>query len=150
MAGESFKTWLIASRQLPNVDWASERDVTTTQPKGMLLIGRTRTIEIDRDQRESLERFRQHLWNPEVIVYDELYARPSSSWHDPPLTNRSQRCHRRRSSSTTRAMTSRSEGRDERGPGLGVDRDPRPADRSSFVRQVQSGLPGSSMLARWN
>lgn len=75
MAGESFKTWLIASRQLPNVDWASERDVTTTQPKGMLLIGRTRTIEIDRDQRESFERFLQHLWNPEVIAYDELYAR---------------------------------------------------------------------------
>jgi Domain of unknown function (DUF4263) len=67
--------WLIASRQLPNVDWASERDITTAQPKGILLIGRTSTIEHDRDQRESFERFRQHLWNPEVIAYDELYAR---------------------------------------------------------------------------
>lgn len=67
--------WLIASRQLPNVDWASERDITTAQPKGILLIGRTSTIEHDRDQRESFERFRQHLWNPEVIAYDELFAR---------------------------------------------------------------------------
>jgi len=67
--------WLVASRQLPNLDWANDRDITTAQPKGILLIGRTSTIGNDRDQRESFERFRRHLWNPEVIAYDELYAR---------------------------------------------------------------------------
>ena len=67
--------WLVASRQIPNSEWAAARDITTAQPKGILLIGRTTTIQDDRDQRESFERFRQHLWNPEVIAYDELYAR---------------------------------------------------------------------------
>jgi hypothetical protein len=67
--------WLISSRQLPNVDWAAERDITTAQPQAILLIGRTGSIENDREKRESFERFRQHLWNPKVVTFDELYAR---------------------------------------------------------------------------
>jgi len=67
--------WLVASRQLPNSEWASERDITTAQPKGILLIGRLSTIGDDREKCESFERFRRHLWNPDVITYDELYAR---------------------------------------------------------------------------
>ncbi len=67
--------WLVASRQLPNSEWASERDLTTAQPKGILVIGRTGTIDDDREKRESFERFRQHLWNQEVVAYDELYRR---------------------------------------------------------------------------
>ena len=67
--------WLVASRQLPNAEWAADRDITTAQPKGILLIGQTRTIEGDREQRESFERVREHLWNPAVITYDELFAR---------------------------------------------------------------------------
>jgi hypothetical protein len=60
---------------LPNVEWASEREITTASPKGILLIGRQSEIEGNREQRESFERFRRHLWNPEVITYDELYER---------------------------------------------------------------------------
>ena len=68
--------WLIASHsQLPQIEWATGRDVTTAQPKGILLIGRLSEIEDDRERRESFERFRRHLWNPEVITFDELYER---------------------------------------------------------------------------
>jgi hypothetical protein len=68
--------WLVASHSdFPNIEWASERDLTTAQPKGILLIGRLSEIAVDREQRESFERFRRHLWNPEVITYDELYER---------------------------------------------------------------------------
>jgi hypothetical protein len=66
--------WLTQSRQLPNVDWAQKRGLTTAQPRGILLIGKTGRLQ-DRDQRESFERFRRHLWNPEVLTYDELYKR---------------------------------------------------------------------------
>ncbi|MHB8960441.1 MAG: Shedu anti-phage system protein SduA domain-containing protein [Candidatus Limnocylindrales bacterium] len=67
--------WQVSSRQLPNAEWAMHRDLTTAQPEGILLIGRLRSIETDREQRESFERFRRHLWNPRVITFDELYAR---------------------------------------------------------------------------
>jgi hypothetical protein len=60
---------------MPNIEWASERDITTAQPKGILLIGRLSPIQNDREQLESLERFRRHLWNPEVLTFDELYER---------------------------------------------------------------------------
>jgi hypothetical protein len=67
--------WQVASRQLPNSDWASERDITTAQPEGILVIGRLSSIDDNREKEESFERFRRHLWNPKVITYDELYAR---------------------------------------------------------------------------
>ena len=46
-----------------------------------MIIGRTASLEstdgttLSRERRESFERFRRHLWNPEVITYDELLAR---------------------------------------------------------------------------
>ena len=68
--------WLVESHSdLPNVEWASERDITTAQPKGILVIGRLSSIARDREQKESFERFRRHLWNPEVVTFDELYDR---------------------------------------------------------------------------
>lgn len=81
--------WIVSSRQLPNAEWARERDITTAQPKGILLIGRLSAITDDREQRESFERFRRHLWNPEVITFDELYERAAfivarTSVEDPP------------------------------------------------------------------
>lgn len=69
--------WLVQSRQLPNVDTMDERDITTAAPEGILVIGRLSTIANDREQRESFERYRNHLWNPKVITYDELYTRAS-------------------------------------------------------------------------
>lgn len=67
--------WQVASRQLPNSEWASEREITTAQPEGILVIGRLSSIDDDREKEESFERFRRHLWNPKVLTYDELYAR---------------------------------------------------------------------------
>ena len=67
--------WQVASRQLPNSEWASKRDITTAQPEGILVIGRLSNIEDNREKEESFERFRRHLWNPKVVTYDELYAR---------------------------------------------------------------------------
>lgn len=68
--------WDIASHSdLPNVEWTYERGITTAQPKGILLIGRLSSISRHREQRESFERFRRHLWNPEVITFDELLDR---------------------------------------------------------------------------
>lgn len=68
--------WQVMSRQRPNSKWADERDITTAAPEGILVIGRTSSLADD-EQRESFERFRNHLWNPKVITYDELYARAS-------------------------------------------------------------------------
>jgi hypothetical protein len=68
--------WLVAAHSdLPNIEYASDRDITTAQPKGILVIGSLSEVEDDREQRESFERFRRHLWNPEVLTYDELYER---------------------------------------------------------------------------
>lgn len=67
--------WVLASQQPNNYDWARDRDLTTSQPRGILLIGSLSDIASSREQRESFERFRRHLWNPEVLTYDELYAR---------------------------------------------------------------------------
>jgi hypothetical protein len=68
--------WQVMSRQRRNSKWAEERDITTAAPEGILVIGRTSTLADD-EQRESFERFRNHLWNPKVITYDELFARAS-------------------------------------------------------------------------
>lgn len=67
--------WQFSSHQLPNSEWARERDITTAQPEGILVIGRLSSLGDDREKEESFERFRRHLWNPKVITYDELYAR---------------------------------------------------------------------------
>lgn len=68
------RQWETQARQLPNVEVMAERGITTADPKGILLIGRTRALT-DREKKESFERFRQHLWNPEVLTYDELFER---------------------------------------------------------------------------
>ena len=68
------------SRTDANRDWAEDQNVTTVQPKGILLIGNLAQLEGETasettTRRESFERFRRSLWNPEVLTYDELLER---------------------------------------------------------------------------
>jgi hypothetical protein len=63
-----------------NRDWAEDENITTVQPKGILLIGRLAQLEGQTaadgtTRRETFERFRRSLWNPEVLTYDELLDR---------------------------------------------------------------------------
>lgn len=57
-----------------NRRWLEERGISVIQPRGILLIGHTGHLDSD-DKRETFERFRRNLWNPEVLTYDELLAR---------------------------------------------------------------------------
>lgn len=57
-----------------NRRWLEERGIAVVQPKGILLIGHTGHLDTD-DKKETFERFRRNLWNPEVLSYDELLAR---------------------------------------------------------------------------
>jgi hypothetical protein len=66
--------WEFESRVRPNSDWGRDRGIDTAQPKGILLVGRLRTITTS-EARESFERFRRHLWNPEILTYDQLFQR---------------------------------------------------------------------------
>ena len=50
------------------------QDVHTVSPKGIVIIGRTTQLN-DRNKRNSFERYRQSLHNPEIITFDELYER---------------------------------------------------------------------------
>lgn len=50
------------------------KDIYTVSPKGIIIIGRTSKL-IDRNIRNSFERYRRSLHNPEIITFDELYER---------------------------------------------------------------------------
>lgn len=68
------------SRTDANRDWAEDENITTVQPKGILLIGRLAQLEGQTaadgtTRRETFERFRRSLWTPEVVTYDELLDR---------------------------------------------------------------------------
>ncbi len=69
-------TWEIeGSRTQANTeDITQNQSVYTIQPKGIVVIGKLSQV-IDRDKRNSFERYRGSLHNPEVITYDELYER---------------------------------------------------------------------------
>lgn len=49
-------------------------DIHTVSPKGIVIIGRTSELS-DRSKRNSFERYRRSLHNPEIITFDELYER---------------------------------------------------------------------------
>jgi hypothetical protein len=68
------------SRTDANRDWAEDENITTVQPKGILLIGRLAQLEGQTaadgtTRRETFERFRRSLWTQEVLTYDELLNR---------------------------------------------------------------------------
>ena len=65
--------WEISgSRSDQNRDILS--DIQTVSPKGIVIIGRTSQLG-NRSQRNSFERFRRELRNPEIITFDELFER---------------------------------------------------------------------------
>lgn len=49
-------------------------NINTISPRGIVVIGKTDELEIW-DKRNSFERFRREIHNPEIITYDELFAR---------------------------------------------------------------------------
>jgi hypothetical protein len=49
-------------------------DIATISPKGIVVIGNTAQLE-NRDKRNSFERYRSEIRNPEIITYDELFER---------------------------------------------------------------------------
>ena len=49
-------------------------DINTISPKGIVVIGRTNELD-NYDKKNSFERIRQEVRNPEIITYDELYNR---------------------------------------------------------------------------
>ena len=49
-------------------------EVFTVSPKGIVVIGKTSELD-NLDKRNSFERFRREIRNPEIITYDELFER---------------------------------------------------------------------------
>ena len=68
------EAWTRTAAQDENEEWSDETGVITVQPTGILVIGHLR--QLDRKTKvRTFERFRQNLWNPQVITYDELRDR---------------------------------------------------------------------------
>jgi len=66
-------TWEIeGSRTDANRDIMS--NIFTIAPRGIIVIGNTNQLD-NREKKNSFERFRNEIHNPEVITYDELYNR---------------------------------------------------------------------------
>lgn len=70
------KTWDIEGSRTPdNMRKLEKNKIYTYEPKGILVIGNTATLEDDLDKYHSFETFRQKLQNPEIITFDELLER---------------------------------------------------------------------------
>jgi hypothetical protein len=63
------------SRQQDNYERLSEAGIYTCQPQGILVIGNTDQLDGNRAKRETFERFRRNLLNPQILTFDELYER---------------------------------------------------------------------------
>lgn len=69
------QTWQIEGSQAPgNVEALHEQGIYTQIPKGILVVGDTNQLD-NKIKRETFHIYRRNLLNPEVITYDELYAR---------------------------------------------------------------------------
>ena len=69
-------TWEIEGSQSPaNTETMMQEHIYTVSPKGIVVAGKLSPLGEDRNKRNSFERFRQSLHNPEIITYDELYER---------------------------------------------------------------------------
>ena len=56
-------------------DELNDKQIYTYEPKGILVIGNTSQLGDDREKRASFELHRRNLHNPEVLTFDELFAR---------------------------------------------------------------------------
>jgi hypothetical protein len=69
------RTWIVdGSRSDENRERLSHMNVHTYEPKAILVIGHTKQLETVNKQ-ASFELFRRNLHNPQILTYDELYAR---------------------------------------------------------------------------
>ncbi len=64
--------WEISSKLDPNRE--NLKDVITIAPRGIVVIGNTSELD-DWNKKNSFERFRREIRNPEIITYDELLER---------------------------------------------------------------------------
>jgi len=69
------RQWEIdGSRTDGNRELLGKGNVWTVQPKGILVIGHTSQLG-DTAKRTSFEQYRRNMVNPEILTFDELYAR---------------------------------------------------------------------------
>jgi hypothetical protein len=82
------RTWVLyGSRQEENEERLRRENVSTYEPKGILVIGHCRQLGDDPNnpnKKASFELLRRNLHNPEVITYDELLARAEFLTAAPP------------------------------------------------------------------
>lgn len=67
--------WLDGSKTDNNKDFLESKNIYTTSPKGILLIGNLNEISNDRNKRNTFERYRQSIHGIEIITFDELLER---------------------------------------------------------------------------
>jgi hypothetical protein len=65
------------ARQDENRERLASEGVITCQPRGILVIGHTSELKGDLNKQRTFELFRRGLSNPEILTYDELFARAS-------------------------------------------------------------------------
>ena len=69
------RTWAIeGSLQAENIAELESSEIYTYQPKGILVVGNTASLD-DRHKRATFEIFRRELRNPEILAFDELLER---------------------------------------------------------------------------
>lgn len=64
-----------SSRFVENQDRLEGQNIYTHEPRGLLVIGNTSSLDGSREKLQTFEGFRRNLWQPEVITYDELLRR---------------------------------------------------------------------------
>ncbi len=69
------RTWTRdGSRSEENIERLNAVNTYTYEPKGILVIGHTKQLDTLNKQ-ATFELFRRNLYNPQILTYDELYAR---------------------------------------------------------------------------
>ena len=68
--------WAVeSSRNDRNRDHLESQGIFTHEPRGILVIGNTASLQSDRDRRMTFESFRRSLRQPEILAFDELLRR---------------------------------------------------------------------------
>ncbi len=68
-------TWYTSGSRTPeNLENLKDAHINTYQPKGILVIGKTSSLN-NMHKRSTFELYRRNLLNPEVLTFDELLAR---------------------------------------------------------------------------
>jgi antiviral defense system Shedu protein SduA len=69
------RRWEVEGAQTErNREALQQRKIYTVQPKGILVVGTTGQLS-STEKRNTFELFRRNVFNPEILTFDELYAR---------------------------------------------------------------------------